>query len=113
MITQLPIWVTFRNPVEASFVRVYQPAINPQVQPYILALGKYRQTQDGGDKNYNKAIALLGQQCYKTAARTALQMGDKGAGITTSATRLHPVARSGSQENAIVPKTGKTISTFG
>ncbi len=76
-------------PVEANVLRQFQPAPNPPVQPHILALAKYRQTQlaeaklQQGDRT--GAATML-----QTAAKTALQMGDKGAAtvLQTSATRL-------------------------
>ncbi|MBD2517215.1 VWA domain-containing protein [Nostoc sp. FACHB-973] len=76
-------------PVYAEVVRAYQPASNPQVQQSILALAKYRQTQlaeaklQEGDRT--GAATML-----QTAAKTALQIGDKGAAtvLQTSATRL-------------------------
>ncbi|MDF5709889.1 MAG: VWA domain-containing protein [Nostoc sp. S4] len=75
--------------VYADVVRAYQPASNPQVQQSILALAKYRQTQlaeaklQEGDRT--GAATML-----QTAAKTALQIGDKGAAtvLQTSATRL-------------------------
>ncbi|MEH1851840.1 MAG: VWA domain-containing protein [Nostoc sp.] len=76
-------------PVYADVVRAYQPISNPQVQQSILALAKYRQTQlaeaklQQGDRT--GAATML-----QTAAKTALQIGDKGAAtvLQTSATRL-------------------------
>ncbi|MEH2373009.1 vWA domain-containing protein [Nostoc sp.] len=76
-------------PVYADVVRAYQPALNSQVQQSILALAKYRQTQlaeaklQQGDRT--GAATML-----QTAAKTALQIGDKGAAtvLQTSATRL-------------------------
>ncbi|MFN6559739.1 MAG: vWA domain-containing protein [Nostoc sp. ChiSLP01] len=76
-------------PVYTDVVRDYQPASNPQVQQSILALAKYRQTQlaeaklQEGDRT--GAATML-----QTAAKTALQIGDKGAAtvLQTSATRL-------------------------
>ncbi|WP_298914171.1 VWA domain-containing protein [uncultured Nostoc sp.] len=75
--------------VYADVVRAYQSASNPQVQQSILALAKYRQTQlaeaklQQGDRT--GAATML-----QTAAKTALQIGDKGAAtvLQTSATRL-------------------------
>ncbi len=75
--------------VYADVVKAYQPASNPQVQQSILALAKYRQTQlaeaklQEGDRT--GAATML-----QTAAKTALQIGDKGAAtvLQTSATRL-------------------------
>ncbi|MDZ8065593.1 MAG: VWA domain-containing protein [Nostoc sp. DedQUE08] len=76
-------------PVYADVVQAYQPTSNPQVQHSILALAKYRQTQlaeaklQQGDRT--GAATML-----QTAAKTALQIGDKGAAtvLQTSATRL-------------------------
>jgi Ca-activated chloride channel homolog len=76
-------------PVYADVVRAYQPDSNPQVQQSILALAKYRQTQLAevkllqGDRT--GAATML-----QTAAKTALQIGDKGAAtvLQSSATRL-------------------------
>ncbi|MCC5606709.1 VWA domain-containing protein [Nostoc sp. CHAB 5834] len=76
-------------PVYADVVRAYQPDSNPQVQQSILTLAKYRQTQlaeaklQQGDRT--GAATML-----QTAAKTALQIGDKGAAtvLQTSATRL-------------------------
>lgn len=76
-------------PIYADVVQAYQPALNPQVQRSILALAKYRQTQlaevklQQGDRT--GAATML-----QTAAKTALQIGDKGAAtvLQTSATRL-------------------------
>ncbi|MBD2415455.1 hypothetical protein FACHB389_19160 [Nostoc calcicola FACHB-389] len=75
--------------VYADVIRAYQPASNPQVQQSILALAKYRQTQlaeaklQEGDRT--GAATML-----QTAAKTALQIGDKGAAtvLQSSATRL-------------------------
>ncbi|MBO1352235.1 MAG: VWA domain-containing protein [Hormoscilla sp. GUM202] len=75
--------------VEANVVSDYKPAINPEVQPHVLALAKYRQTKlaetrlQQGDRS--GAATLL-----QTAAKTALQMGDRGAAtvLQENATRL-------------------------
>jgi len=75
--------------VYADVVRTYQPDSNPQVQQSILALAKYRQTQLAEAKllqgDRTGAATML-----QTAAKTALQIGDKGAAtvLQTSATRL-------------------------
>ncbi|MBG1258590.1 vWA domain-containing protein [Nostoc commune] len=76
-------------PVYADVVRSYQPDSNPQVQQSILRLAKYRQTQLAEAKllqgDRTGAATML-----QTAAKTALQIGDKGAAtvLQTSATRL-------------------------
>lgn len=79
-----PIW-----PVYANVLEVYQPDFNSQVHQWILAVAKYRQTQlaetklQQGDRS--GAATML-----QTAAKTALQIGDKNAAtvLQTSATRL-------------------------
>lgn len=79
-----PMW-----PIYANVLEVYQPDFNSQVHQWILALAKYRQTQlaetklQQGDRS--GAATML-----QTAAKTALQIGDKNAAtvLQTSATRL-------------------------
>jgi len=76
-------------PVYADVVREYQPALNPQVQQSILALAKYRQTQLAEAK-LQQGDRAGAATMLQTAAKTALQIGDKGAAtvLQTSATRL-------------------------
>ncbi|MEH2318612.1 vWA domain-containing protein [Nostoc sp.] len=76
-------------PVYADVVRAYQPASNPQVQQSILALAKYRQTQLAEAK-LQQGDRAGAATMLQTAAKTALQIGDKGAAtvLQTSATRL-------------------------
>lgn len=76
-------------PVEANFLSDYQPAINPEVQQHILALAKYRQTQLAEAK-LQQGDRVGAATMLQSAAKTALQMGDKGAAtvLQTSATRL-------------------------
>jgi Ca-activated chloride channel family protein len=76
-------------PVQAEVQRVYQSVLNAEVQKYILALAKYRQTQIA------EAKLLQGDRAgaatmLQTAAKTAIQMGDQGAAtvLQTNATRL-------------------------
>lgn len=76
-------------PIQIEVQQAYEPQINDQVQKSVLALAKYRQTQmaetrlQQGDRT--GAATLL-----QTAAKTALQLGDKGAAtvLQNSATRL-------------------------
>lgn len=62
----------------------YQPQPDPNVQPYILALAKYRQTQiaetklQAGDRT--GAITML-----QSATQTAIQMGDQNAATVLQA----------------------------
>ncbi len=76
-------------PVEANVVHSYQPAPNPEVQQHVLALAKYRQTQLAEAK-LQQGDRVGAATMLQTAAKTALQMGDKGAAtvLQTSATRL-------------------------
>ncbi|QIZ71204.1 vWA domain-containing protein [Oxynema aestuarii] len=75
--------------VDAQVLTAYRPSPNPEVQQHILALAKYRQTQIAEQKmqqgDRTGAATML-----QTAAKTALQMGDKGAAtvLQTSATQL-------------------------
>ncbi|MFB2876695.1 vWA domain-containing protein [Floridanema aerugineum] len=96
-------------PVTGNFVQNYQPSLNPQVQKSILALAKYRQTQIAETKlqqgDRTGAATML-----QTAAKTALQMGDKGAAtvLQTSATRLQAgeeLSEADRKKTRIVSKT--------
>lgn len=96
-------------PVEANFMRVYQPNINPQVQKSILALAKYRQTQIAETK-LQQGDRAGAATMLQTAAKTALQMGDKGAAtvLQTSATRLQSgeeLSEADRKKTRIVSKT--------
>lgn len=75
--------------VETNVVKPYQPAPNPEVQKHVLALAKYRQTQIAETK-LQQGDRAGAATMLQTAAKTALQMGDKGAAtvLQTSATRL-------------------------
>ncbi len=96
-------------PVEANVVRNYQPMQDAEVQQYILALAKYRQTQlaeiklEQGDRA--GAATML-----QTAAKTALQMGDQSAAtvLQSSATQLQSgkeLSQSDRKKTRIVSKT--------
>lgn len=76
-------------PVYADVVSTYQPNLHPQVQQSILALAKYRQTQLAETK-LQQGDLIGAATMLQTAAKTALQIGDKGAAtvLQTSATRL-------------------------
>ncbi|HEY9753123.1 MAG TPA: VWA domain-containing protein, partial [Coleofasciculaceae cyanobacterium] len=75
--------------VAINGVSPYQPAPNPEIQPYILALAKYRQTQIAESKLQRGDISGAATM-LQTAAKTALQMGDGEAAtvLQTTATRL-------------------------
>ncbi|GET37426.1 vWA domain-containing protein [Microseira wollei] len=96
-------------PVEANFVPNYQPVLNPQVQKSILALAKYRQTQLAETK-LQQGDRVGAATMLQTAAKTALQMGDKNAAtvLQTSATRLQEgqeLSDSDRKKTRIVSKT--------
>ncbi|HEY9605188.1 MAG TPA: VWA domain-containing protein [Allocoleopsis sp.] len=76
-------------PVQADVQGVYQPAPNSEVQPFILALAKYRQTQLAEAK-LQQGDRAGAATMLQTAAKTAIQMGDQSAAtvLQTSATRL-------------------------
>lgn len=95
--------------VTVDVINAYQPALDVGVQKHILALAKYRQTQlaelklQQGDRS--GAATML-----QTAAKTALQMGDKGAAtvLQTSATRLQAgenLSEADRKKTRIVSKT--------
>jgi len=75
--------------VEGNFVSSYQPKADPFVQQQIFALAKYRQTQIAETK-LQQGDRAGAATMLQTAAKTALQMGDKNAAtvLQTSATRL-------------------------
>ncbi|AFY49171.1 uncharacterized protein containing a von Willebrand factor type A (vWA) domain [Nostoc sp. PCC 7524] len=76
-------------PVYTNVLQVYQPDFNSHVHQWILTLAKYRQAQLAETKlrqgDRSGAATML-----QTAAKTALQIGDKNAAtvLQTSATRL-------------------------
>ena len=90
-------------------MRNYQPYVDSQVQQYILALGKYRQTQLAEAK-LQQGDRAGAATMLQTAAKTALQMGDKGAAtvLQTSATRLQSgeeLSEADRKKTRIVSKT--------
>lgn len=96
-------------PVTANVTAAYQPAIDSQVQPYILALAKYRQTQLAETK-LQQGDRAGAATMLQTAAKTALQMGDQGAAtvLQTSATRLQAgqeLSEADRKKTRIVSKT--------
>ncbi len=95
--------------VEATILRSYQPSLDPQVQQHILALAKYRQTQLAETK-LQQGDRVGAATMLQTAAKTALQMGDKGAAtvLQTSATRLQEgqeLSEADKKKTRIVSKT--------
>lgn len=95
--------------VEVDVQKSYQPSPNNEVQKFVLALAKYRQTQiaevrlQQGDRS--GAATML-----QTAAKTAIQMGDQGAAtvLQTSATRLQSgeeLSEADRKKTRIVSKT--------
>ncbi|MFH7030099.1 MAG: VWA domain-containing protein [Heteroscytonema crispum UTEX LB 1556] len=96
-------------PVEATVTRVYQASPNPEVQQSILALAKYRQTQLAEAK-LQQGDRVGAATMLQTAAKTALQMGDKSAAtvLQVSATRLQAgeeLSESDRKKTRIVSKT--------
>lgn len=95
-------------PVQAQ--AVYRPQPDPQVQQYILALAKYRQTQiaetklQQGDKV--GAVTML-----QTAAQTALQLGDRGAAtvLQQSATQLQEKGELSEGDRKMTRIVSKTV----
>jgi Ca-activated chloride channel family protein len=96
-------------PLSVNVTPSYQPQVNPQVQRSILSLAKYRQTKlaevklQQGDRA--GAATML-----QTAAKTALQIGDRDAAtvLQTSATRLEAgqdLSEADRKKTRIVSKT--------
>ena len=96
-------------PIYAHVTRDYQPALNPQVKQWILALAKYRQTQLAETK-LQQGDRAGAATMLQTAAKTALQMGDNNAAtvLQVSATRLQAgeeLSESDRKKTRIVSKT--------
>jgi Ca-activated chloride channel family protein len=96
-------------PVDINVLTAYQPSANPQVQQHILALAKYRQTQLAEQK-LQQGDRLGAATMLQTAAKTALQMGDKGAAtvLQSSATQLQhgeELSEADRKKTRIVSKT--------
>jgi Ca-activated chloride channel family protein len=93
--------------VQAALVKDFQVQPDPQVQNYVLALAKYRQTQLAEDRlkqgDRTGAATML-----QSAAKTALQMGDQKAAtvLQSNATRL----QSGNDLSESERKTTRIIS---
>lgn len=95
--------------VEGNFVSSYQPKMDGFVQQQILTLAKYRQTQIAETK-LQQGDRAGAATMLQTAAKTALQMGDKNAAtvLQTSATRLQSgeeLSESDKKKTRIVSKT--------
>jgi Ca-activated chloride channel family protein len=95
--------------VEGNFVSAYQPKVDPFVQQQILTIAKYRQTQIAETK-LQQGDRAGAATMLQTAAKTALQMGDKNAAtvLQTSATRLQSgeeLSESDKKKTRIVSKT--------
>jgi Ca-activated chloride channel family protein len=95
--------------VEGNFVSSYQPKMDGFVQQQILALAKYRQTQIAETK-LQQGDRAGAATMLQTAAKTALQMGDKNAAtvLQTSATRLQSgeeLSEADKKKTRIVSKT--------
>ena len=76
-------------PLTVEVQQVYQPNLDSNVQKSILTLAKYRQTQLAEAK-LNQGDRQGAATLLQTAAKTALQLGDKGAAtvLQTNATQL-------------------------
>ncbi|CAD5977517.1 putative protein sll0103 [Planktothrix tepida] len=95
--------------VDGNFVSSYQPKSDAFVQQQILALAKYRQTQIAETK-LQQGDRAGAATMLQTAAKTALQMGDKNAAtvLQTSATRLQSgeeLSEADKKKTRIVSKT--------
>lgn len=97
-------------PVDATVLRAYQPALNPQVQQHVLALAKYRQTQIAESK-LQQGDRAGAATMLQSAAKTALQMGDHGAAtvLQENATRLQAGEELSESERKMTRIVSKTI----
>ncbi|NJO43755.1 MAG: VWA domain-containing protein [Cyanobacteria bacterium CRU_2_1] len=98
-----------RIPVEATVLRIFQPAPSPHVQQHVLALAKYRQTQIAETK-LQQGDRAGAATMLQSAAKTALQMGDHGAAtvLQNNATRLQAgeeLSEADRKKTRIVSKT--------
>ncbi|NES82583.1 MAG: VWA domain-containing protein [Moorea sp. SIO2B7] len=96
-------------PVEVDVQQVYQAKPDEGVQKSILALAKYRQTQIAEAK-LQEGDRVGAATMLQTAAKTALQLGDKSAAtvLQVSATRLQSgeqLSESERKKTRIVSKT--------
>lgn len=96
-------------PLTVEVQTVYQPEPNDQVRQSILTLAKYRQTQIAEEK-LKQGDRLGAATLLQTAAKTALQLGDKGAAtiLQSSATRLQmgeELSEADRKKTRIVAKT--------
>ncbi len=96
-------------PVEVEVQAEYQPQTNPGVQKSILTLAKYRQTQLAEAK-LQKGETGVAATMLQTAAKTALQLGDRTAAtvLQKSATRLQSgeqLSEAEKKKTRIVAKT--------
>ena len=75
--------------IAATLVQDYTPQVDPQLQNYLLALAKYRQTQLAEQK-LQQGDRVGAATMLQSAAKTALQMGDQNAStiLQNNATRL-------------------------
>lgn len=96
--------------IEVDVQNPYQPQISKQVQKYVLALAKYRQTQIAEAK-LKQGDRLGAATMLQTAAKTALQLGDRqGANVLqTSATRLQSGKELSEREKKKTRLVSKTI----
>jgi len=95
--------------VSANLLQSYTPAVDPQVQTYLYALAKYRQTQIAEAK-LSQGDTQGAATMLQSAAKTALQMGDRqGATILqANATRLQQgttLSEAERKQTRIVSKT--------
>ncbi|MGB5594567.1 MAG: VWA domain-containing protein [Crocosphaera sp.] len=81
--------VSEKIPLTVEVQSTYEPKVDSNVQKSILTLAKYRQTQLAEAK-LNQGDRLGAATLLQTAAKTALQLGDKSAAtvLQTNATQL-------------------------
>jgi len=95
--------------VSANLPQSYAPMVDPQVQTYLYALAKYRQTQIAEAK-LSQGDSQGAATMLQSAAKTALQMGDRQAAtvLQANATRLQQgttLSEAERKQTRIVSKT--------
>jgi len=96
--------------ITAELVQDFTPQVEPQVQPHLLALAKYRQTQLAEQK-LQQGDRAGAATMLQSAAKTALQMGDLNAStiLQNNATRLQTGTNLSESERKKTRIASKTV----
>ncbi len=99
--------------VEAELVTQHQPTLAAEVQPHLLTLAKYRQTQLAEQK-LQAGDPIGAATMLQSAAKTALQLGDQNAAtvLQANATRLQTGTALSDAERKQTRMVSKTVLQF-